>query len=211
MSISDLMAGLMLVFLFIAIGFMIEVESKMDDMKEVASSYVDNKANLNEVLYAEFEDELQKWDATITKDNRVIFNSPEVLFKVNDSTISEEFKTVLDEFFPRYISILTSDVYIDQINEVRVEGHTSDTWAKNSSQKEIYLNNMKLSQNRAFEVLSYCYTIENDLVVQNREWLEKKFRANGMAYSKLKDAKKARRVEFTIQMKSEDKVYKILE
>jgi len=211
MSISDLMAGLMLVFLFIAIGFMIEVESKMDDMKEVASSYVDNKANLNEVLYAEFEDELQKWDATITKDNRVIFNSPEVLFKVNDSTISEAFKTVLDEFFPRYISILTSDDYIDQINEVRVEGHTSDTWAKNSSQKEIYLNNMKLSQNRAFEVLSYCYTIENDLVVQNREWLEKNFRANGMAYSKLKDAKKARRVEFTIQMKSEDKVYKILE
>ncbi len=211
MSISDLMAGLMLVFLFIAISFMIEVESKMDDMKEVAESYVDNKANLNEVLYGEFEDELVEWDAVITKDNRVIFNSPEVLFKVNESSLNNQFKTVLDDFFPRYVEILTSNEYIDEINEVRVEGHTSDTWAKNSTQKEIYLNNMKLSQSRAFEVLSYCYSIEDEAVMQNRPWLEENFRANGMAYAKLKDAERARRVEFTIQLKSEDRVYKILE
>jgi outer membrane protein OmpA-like peptidoglycan-associated protein len=211
MSISDLMAGLMLVFLFIAIGFMIKVESKMDDMKEVAESYVDNKANLNEVLYGEFEDDLKEWDAVITKDNRVIFNSPEVLFKVNQSSINKKFKTVLDDFFPRYVSILTSDEYIDEIYEVRVEGHTSDTWAKDSSQEEIYLNNMRLSQSRAFEVLSYCYSIDDDKVVQNRTWLEKNFRANGMAFSKLKEGEQARRVEFTLQMKSEDRVYEILE
>ncbi len=204
------MSGLMLVFLFIAIGFMIKVESKMDNMKEVASSYVDSKANINEVLYDEFEDDLKKWDATITTDNRVVFNSPQVLFEVSESIINDNFKTILEDFFPRYIKILTSDLYIDDINEIRVEGHTTDKWGDLTSTKEIYLNNMQLSQSRAYEVLAFCYSLKNDLVKQNRPWLEKYFRANGMAFSKLEDEKKARRVEFTIQMKSEDKVYEIL-
>jgi outer membrane protein OmpA-like peptidoglycan-associated protein len=204
------MSGLMLVFLFIAIGFMIEMQSQKDDMKEIAGSYRDVKANLNEVLYDEFEDDLKKWEATITKDNAIIFNSPKVLFEVNKSDINPEFKKVLQEFFPRYIKILTSKEYSDEILEVRVEGHTSDTWAHTSSKEEIYLNNMKLSQNRAFEVLSYCYSLQDVVTKETRPWLEQFFRANGMAFSQLKQNEKARRVEFTIQMKSEDKVYKIL-
>ena len=205
-----MMSGLMLVFLFIAIGFMIEMQSKNDDMKEVASSYRDVKANLNEVLYDEFEDDLKLWDANITKDNAVVFNSPKVLFNVSESDINPEFKTVLNDFFPRYVKILTSKEYKDEIKEVRVEGHTSNTWATSSSKKDIYLNNMKLSQDRAYKVLSYCYSLEDEITKENRPWLEKFFRANGMAFSKLGNTDKARRVEFTIEMKSEEKVYKIL-
>jgi len=205
-----MMSGLMLVFLFIAIGFMIEMQSKNDDMKEVASSYRDAKANLNETLYDEFEDNFKRWDAHITKDNSIVFNSPKVLFKVNNSDISQEFKTILKEFFPRYIKILSSKKYIDEIEEIRVEGHTSNKWADTSSKKEIYLNNMKLSQDRAYKVLSYCYSLEDKITKEKRPWLEKFFRATGMAFSKQQDVKKSRRVEFTIDMKSEEKVYKIL-
>ncbi len=205
-----MMSGLMLVFLFIAIGFMIEMQSQKDDMKDVAVSYRDSKADLNEALYDEFEEDLKIWDADITKDNRVIFNSPEVLFEVNKSSLKPEFKKVLNDFFPRYVKILTSKQYNDEIKEVRVEGYTSNTWATTSSKKEIYLNNMKLSQNRAYEVLSYCYSLEDEVTKEHRPWFEKFFRANGMAFSKPKDKEKARRVEFTIQMNSEDKVYEIL-
>jgi len=210
MSISDMMSGLMLVFLFIAIGFMIEMQSQKDDMKDVAVSYRDSKADLNEALYDEFEEDLKIWDADITKDNRVIFNSPEVLFEVNKSSLKPEFKKVLNDFFPRYVKILTSKQYNDEIKEVRVEGYTSNTWATTSSKKEIYLNNMKLSQNRAYEVLSYCYSLEDEVTKEHRPWFEKFFRANGMAFSKPKDKEKSRRVEFTIQMNSEDKVFEIL-
>jgi len=205
-----MMSGLMLVFLFIAIGFMIEVQSEKDSMKEIASSYRDTKVNLNEVLYDEFEDDLKVWDATITKENSIVFNSPEVLFAVNSSDIKPEFKTVLAEFFPRYVKILTSKQYKDEIKEVRIEGHTSNRWAASSSQKEIYLNNMKLSQNRAYEVLSYCYSLEDNVTKEHRVWIEKFFRANGMAFAKQKEINKARRVEFKVELKSEDKVYKIL-
>ncbi len=204
------MSGLMLVFMFIAIGFMIEVESEKEKMKDVTSSYRDTKADLNEVLYSEFEEDLVVWDASITKDNSIVFHSPKVLFKVSKSDINEEFKTILDEFFPRYIKILTSSKFQDEIKEVRVEGHTSNSWGVLNSRKEIYLKNMLLSQARAYEVLAYCYSLNDTTVNENRNWLEQNFRANGMAFSKLKEQDKARRVEFTIQMKSEDKIFEIL-
>ena len=210
MGISDMMSGLMLVFLFIAIGFMIEVQSQNDKLVSIAKSYRDTKADLNEVLYTEFEDDFKQWDAEITKDNSVVFHSPDVLFEVNKSTINNEFKTVLQDFFPRYLKIITSSPYKDEIKELRVEGHTSNEWGKLTSKKEIYLNNMKLSQARAYEVLSYCYSLGDDVVKEKRTWLENYFRASGMAFSKLRDSKNSRRVEFTLQMKSEDKVFKIL-
>jgi len=205
-----MMSGLMLVFLFIAIGFMIEMQSQKDEMKDVAASYRDSKVNLNETIYGEFENDLKKWDAEITKDNTVVFNSPEVLFEVSKSSLKPEFKQVLNEFFPRYVKILTSKQYKDEIKEVRVEGYTSNKWAKSSSKKDIYLKNMKLSQNRAYEVLSYCYSLDDNATKANRPWFEKFFRANGMAFSKLKDGQKARRVEFSVELKSENKVYEIL-
>jgi len=210
-SISDMMSGLMLIFLFIAISFMVKVESEKQVMKDVAIEYRDTKANLNEALYSEFENDLKNWNATITKENSIVFSSPEVLFEVSKSEIKDEFKLILEQFFSRYIKILTSKEYKKEILELRVEGHTSDSWQSTTSKKEIYLNNMQLSQNRAYKVLSYCYSLKDDTIKENRSWLEKHFRANGMAFSKLTNIKTARRVEFTIQMKSEDKVFEILQ
>jgi len=205
-----MMSGLMLVFLFVAISFMVKVEAQMQEMKDVAIEYRDTKVNLNEALFEEFENDFKSWDASITKDNSIIFSSEKVLFEVSKSKINNKFKVVLEDFFSRYIKILTTPEYKNEILELRVEGHTSDSWLNATSKEEIYLKNMQLSQDRAYEVLSFCYSLEKQTVVENRIWLEKHFRANGMAFSKLKDAEKSRRVEFTIQMKSEDSVYKIL-
>jgi len=211
MSISDMMSGLMLIFLFIAISFMVKVESEKQEMKDVVLEYRDTKVNLNEALYSEFENDLKEWNASISTDNSIIFDSPDVLFAVSKSDVKNEFKIVLNNFFARYLKILTSPEYKDEIQELRVEGHTSNRWKGSSSTEEIYLKNMQLSQERAYSVLSYCYSLNSSIVKENRAWLEKHFRANGMAFSKLKEKSRARRVEFTIQMKSEDKVYEVLE
>jgi len=211
MSISDMMSGLMLIFLFIAISFMVKVESEKQKMKDVVLEYRDTKVNLNEALYGEFENELEEWNASITKDNSIVFSSPEVLFEVSKSDIKDEFKVILKEFFPRYIKILTSQKYIDSIYELRVEGHTSDSWKGSTSPKEIYLKNMQLSQQRAYKVLSFCYSLEDTVNQENRKWLEKHLRANGMAFSKMQTKKRARRVEFVVQLKSEKSVYDVLD
>lgn len=192
-------------------------KEELKAMKSIAISYNKNKGNLNKNLLKEFSKDLKSWKAQISDDNTIVFNSPDVLFKKGQSKIKPRFKEILRNFFPRYISILS--LYKDEIEEIRVEGHTSKDWYKAKRDEEIYLKNMELSQRRANEVLSFCYLIKSSNR-KEKEWLEKKLRANGMAFSKLKykdkkktieDGKKSRRVEFKVQMKTEEKIYKILE
>ena len=241
MSISDMMSGLMLIFMFIAISFMIQVEddknkteninkeleqliiqtnNDKEKIENIAKTYYKDKEELNKDLTSEFKKDLELWEAEITEDNIIVFNSPTVLFNTGKSYLKRDFKKILDNFFPRYIKILASNKYKNEIDEIRIEGHTSNTWKKGFKDNLIYLKNMKLSQNRANNVLAYCYSLKNNLVYKNRKWLEKHFRANGMAFSKLKylnkekslvDLIKSKRVEFRVQMKTEEKIHKILE
>lgn len=232
MNISDMMSGLMMVFLFIAISFMIEVEEdknkaeelaqqykkSQDSIKEIVVTYQESQEKLNEDLYEEFEKDLKKWGAEITKDNIFRFNSPEVLFKTGSSDISVTFKKILEDFFPRYVKLLTSEKYVNEVDEIRIEGHTTSNWGKGTSHNKIYLKNMTLSQNRANKVLAYCYLLKNNKKLKNKEWLERKFRANGMAFSKLIyqengeiDYQKSKRVEFRVVTKAQEKIYKIIE
>jgi len=220
MSISDMMSGLMLIFMFIAISFMIQVQDDKEKIENIAKTYYKDKEELNRDLNNEFKNDLKKWEAEITKDNIIIFNSPTVLFNTGKSSIKKDFKSILNNFFPRYIKILSSKKYKNEIDEIRIEGHTSNVWSKGLNESITYLKNMKLSQNRANNVLAYCYSLKNNLIHKNIKWLEKHFRANGMAFSKLKyldknhllvDLIKSKRVEFRVQMKTEEKIYKILE
>ncbi|MCV6638699.1 OmpA family protein [Candidatus Albibeggiatoa sp. nov. NOAA] len=237
MNISDLMSGLMMIFLFIAIAFMLETQTEQEEMreskvraeelaaklkktqdsiKEIAVTYRTSQQSLNLDLTNEFQKDLKSWGAEITKDNIVRFHSPDVLFEIGSSKVSARFQEILRDFFPRYIAVLTSEKYINEIDEIRVEGHTSNDWNNRTSDHAIYLNNMKLSQNRANSVLTYCYGIQHTNI--DRKWLEKKFRANGMSFSKLiyqkngqPDAIKSRRVEFKVLTNAQEKIYRIVE
>jgi len=219
MSISDMMSGLMLVFMFIAISFMIQIQEDKAKIENIAKTYYEDKEALNKALKKEFKSDLSQWEAEISKDNIITFNSPRVLFKSGKSLIQKGFKEILDDFFPRYIQILSSSKYKNEIDEIRIEGHTSNIWSQGMSEDLIYLKNMKLSQDRANNVLSYCYSINNPHIHRQKKWLERHFRANGMAFSKMKyleenqtkpDIIKSKRVEFRVQMKTEEKIYNIL-
>ncbi len=218
-SISDMMSGLMLIFLFICIIFMLQVNIDKDKIKDIALLYAKSKKSLNQALHKEFDNDLKKWNAQILQDNSIVFNQPNVLFESGKSNLKNKFKKILDNFFPRYIKILTSKEYKNSIDEIRIEGHTSNEWLNAKNNKDIYLKNMKLSQERAFSVLKYVYNLQSFIVKKHRKWLEKKLRANGMSYAKLKyldpnktkvDKIHSRRVEFKSKLKSEEKIYKIL-
>ena len=215
-SIADMMAGLMMVFMFIAVVYMVEVSKEQDTIKEIAMTYRESQQDLNADLRKEFQSDLKKWDAEILKDNTIRFKSPEVLFKGGSSSISKEFKAILNDFFPRYIKIMTNNKYVNNIDEIRIEGHTSSIWGNAKSKDERYLKNMELSQDRSKNVLTYCFSIKD--VKKHDDWMIQSLRANGMAFSKVlykengrEDMRKSQRVEFKVLTKAEDKIYKILE
>lgn len=201
-NIADIMSALMMIFMFISIAFMYQLENE----KELY------RIKLNTALHKEFDKDLENWKAEITVDNIFRFKSP---FERGHSQIPNNFYIILDNFSPRYINLLTLPIFKSEIDEVRIEGHTSNGWGKTSTRKENYLNNMHLSQERANNVLSYLYELNSTSIEDNREWLEKHLRANGMAFSnllyldkkeKIEDMNNSRRVEFRVIAKEHNQI-----
>ncbi len=93
MGVSDLMAGLMMVFLFIAIAFMRYMLVEQDRIKEIAVSYQDNQVAIYEALVDEFDDDLEKWDAVIDKQSLAFeFRSPAVWFSQGQTLLIPTFQ-----------------------------------------------------------------------------------------------------------------------
>lgn len=215
LSISDLMAGLMMVFLFVSIALMRDAMIERDQIKEVAVAYQDNQVALYQALMAEFNRDLEKWDAEIERDTLSFqFKSPDVLFDNGDITLKPMFKRILDDFIPRYLNVLMK--FRDSINEVRIEGHTSSVWTQSTSEDQSYFNNMELSQGRTRSVLSYIYGLRT--VADQRPWIKEHIAAVGFSSARLilkpdgsEDAKRSRRVSFRVITNAETQIRKILE
>ena len=216
LSVSDLMAGLMMVFLFIAIAFMRHVSVERDKIKDVAVAYQENQVAIFDALNSEFGNELNRWQASIDKETLSFqFDSPEVLFATGKSKLKPEFKIILSDFIPRYLSVL--EKFRSSIDEVRIEGHTSSEWSRRTSEQKAYFLNMKLSQNRTRTVLTYAYLL-SDLDNTQKNWIKSTFSAVGLASSRMKinddgteDKERSRRVSFRVITNADIQIRKIID
>lgn len=214
-SMSDLMAGLMMVFMLISIAFMLNQQKITAEVKDVAKSYQDIQGKLHEQLLAEFKNDLPVWDAEIdpaTLEFR--FKSPEVLFGTGEIHLRPQFKSILDDFFPRYLKVINE--FRDNITDIRIEGHTSSIWNLHTSTDMAYFLNMELSQGRTRSVLNHVYNIP--AVEADRDWIKSKFSAVGYSSSQLvlddngqEDQERSRRVSFRVLTNAEEQLRKILE
>lgn len=215
--LSDLMTGLMVMFLLIALTYMMRVEADADRIKEVAIAYSEIKDALYEDLQSEFKSDLQKWKAQLIKEDLSIrFTEPEVLFAQGSSELKPEFRAILSDFFPRYVRILTSKKYRGSISEIRIEGHTSSDWTSMTTPEDAYFRNMELSQARTRSALIFALSLPE--VNEERDWLRQYLTANGLSSSHpvfdvkgAEDAARSRRVEFRVRTDAETRIARILE
>ena len=207
LPISDLMTVLMAVFLIISIIFMIQIKSGLNN-------YIETKNNIYLELKKEFKNENWSGYEIDSLDLSIKFISPEILFDYNSFELKREFKNILDNFFPRYINILSKKEFKKEIDEIIIEGHT-DTQSSERTEDLRYFGNMELSQNRAREVLKYSLLKalnDNNL---NKEWARNRLAAHGLSYNRpylvnnIVDNRKSRRVEFKIKLTAESKIYEL--
>lgn len=181
-----------------------ELNKEIDVIKKPQKKYVDNIQKVREALEEEFKEDLDKWDAEFIKDSLTIrYLSPEIMFDPAKTTIKKRFKNILSNFCPRYFNVLDD---FDFIEEVRIEGHTSNEWFGLKG-REVYFKNMELSQGRTRSVLEYC--VNNEKNPTTSDWAIKHLTANGLSSSRpiceedsVRCRTKNRRVDFAVQVKN---------
>jgi outer membrane protein OmpA-like peptidoglycan-associated protein len=220
--LSDLMTGLMMVFMLIAVSFMIEVSEKSKKIEEqavrvdqIAKVYNQTRVDLYNRLIEEFEADLPKWDAEIGRNLAIRFKEPDVLFVTGSSEVNVKFKSILDNFFPRYLKILQEPKFQKSIEEIRLEGHTSSVWNDTIIGTEAYMLNMELSQARTRKVLAYL--LQMNWKAETGNWLISNVTANGLSSSKklltaqgFEDQLGSQRVEFLVRTDADARIDEIL-
>lgn len=213
-SVSDLMAGLMVIFLFIAISYMKDVVLEKQRIEKIAVTWNETQEALYEDLAKEFQADLARWNAVLNKNTLSIrFKEPSVLFDSGQAGLKPQFKEILDDFFPRYLIVLRA--YRSSIAEVRIEGHTSSEWEGALSDIDAYFRNMELSQDRTRSVLQYVLQLPG--FDEDRVWAQTTLTANGLSSSRpiqtkrgQEDTKQSRRVEFRVRTNAERQIVSIL-
>lgn len=222
LSIGDLMAGVMFIFVLLLASTMLDIQEKAEADAEIAGRYNGIKVNLHHELDEQFKNELDKWNASIdptelsvrftTNEESTIQESGIKVsyFKTDQTEPSPEFLRILDEFFPTFLNIVSDPKFIDSIEEIRIEGHTDSDGS--------YMHNIELSQGRARHVLDYCLKIaDRDSLRHNQiENIRNKITANGLSHSHpilnedgTENKDKSRRVEFKIRTNAEEQLEEI--
>ncbi len=212
-SFTDLLTTILLVILLVLLGIITKEQleakakseeleaqaAKIEQQEEVINYLMGVKKEIIEDLIAEFA----KTDLKMEIDEKTgaIKFQNDLLFETGKSEIRPEFKQQLQSFIPTYIDIIYGK-YSEHLAEIVVEGHTDDVGQ--------FMNNLELSQNRAFSVVRYVLSDEFGEFPYKGE-VKDVITANGRSESQLKyldeekkevDRKNSRRVEFKFRLKA---------
>jgi outer membrane protein OmpA-like peptidoglycan-associated protein len=210
--LSDLMTGLMFLFLLIAIAYMVAIDSQYAKPRKVLKDYAQTRAQLSSDLQAEFGMQLRNWGGSIDPNSlSVRFAGKTGLFSPGSAQLEPEFKKTLDDFFPRYVRIIAQPRYRRVVSDLRIEGFTYSFWQRGSSADDSYMGNMALSQDRARSVLRYVLGLSG--IQPEKPWLRQITSADGFSSSHAimkpngaEDADASQRVEFHVLMNANEQI-----
>ncbi len=191
-----------------------EMESQEAVVNQQKEQMASQQAQLDKIigvksdLISALRDEFDGSDLSVSVDSQTgaITFDASVLFDKGKYEIKEEGKKFLDQFLPRYFSVLLKNDFHQYVSEIIIEGHT-DTTAD-------YLYNLELSQQRALSVAKYCLDEKSSSISKDQiEQLQKIMTANGRSFSNPVyntngsiDMDASRRVEFKFRLKDEEMV-----
>jgi outer membrane protein OmpA-like peptidoglycan-associated protein len=221
-SLSDMMTGLMIIFLFVAVSYMSKIQKTQTAVDNLTKNYLEKR----KAIEAALREIISEFDTTAVKlgdDLNVKFQKPEICFAPNSGEIRPEFGQQLNKFIPKFLNLITNPAYKNTISEVRIEGHTADPQGVN---RGTYEGGFPLAQERARNVLLFALR-NNSFQKYNTEETQRLrylFNATGFSCGRIIDnegktvfqSKKqpnhdiSRRVEFKIVTTSENLVNEIV-
>lgn len=224
-SNTDLMSGLLVLFLFIAILMNQGLSEAQDEIKKITGESNEVRKELQESIKQNFSaEEIKRYN--LDQENNIgaaSFDKGDGRFLAGSSALTPEFQATLQVFLPKYIKSI-SNIYEkdpNKIKEIRIEGHTSTEWfADNNGQlvtaNEAYIKNMELSQNRTRAIIQFALSLPE--LVPYHSLIKEKLTANGLSSSQIikkedgsEDFDASRRIEFKVVVNDEATVKAIEE
>lgn len=214
LSVSDLMAGLMMVFLCIAVVMMRSTMIEREKIRSLAQTWQDNQLALYQALEQEFAPDLDRWGAEIDRQTlTVAFNNADAMFANGEVELSPVAIAHLNEFAPRYLAVLQP--FRASIQAVHIEGHTSSGWGRTDSAVHSYFKNLSLSQQRSREVLRL---VHQRVPPDQFDWVRTHVAALGYSSARpvrnadgSEDPHRSRRVAFRVITNADTLIARILE
>ena len=194
MSYSDLMAGVLMVFILILIV-------ALQQLGQVVERQIGVSERIVIALRDKFESSETQLAIEVDPESGAIRFGDDILFDVGSASLSQIGKQRLDSFFPLYCSVLLEDQEIKpHLSHIIIEGHTDSDGS--------YISNLQLSQRRANSVVEYL--LQSPANTGYSEDLEQFITANGrsevqpIAENTSKEGKSSnRRIEFKFRLKDE--------
>ncbi|MBR6198722.1 MAG: hypothetical protein IKQ61_00510 [Spirochaetales bacterium] len=219
LSISDLMAALCGIFILILLVMIVQLnnqKAEYERQNRIVEDY--NKIQreisilLRSVVNADLQSEWERKGINIdVKENRIVFSSVsenDALFGADDIEPTKICKELIDALFPELIDKIwnsINDNAFDDVEEIRIEGHTSSS--KKLSAWSNYINGSETSCGRARKVLEYyLYKNPESSNLKKQEWRRKILVPAGYSNTHPvadKFSSKNRRIEFRIVTNSE--------
>ena len=184
------------------------IVNQQQEQMQAQQEQLDKIIGIKSALITALRDEFDGSELKVSVDSQTgaITFDASVLFDKGKYEIKDEGKNFLDQFLPRYFSVLLKEDFHQYISEIMIEGQT-DTTAD-------YLYNLELSQQRALAVAKYCLDEKSSSIPKDQiEQLQKIMTANGRSFSNpiykedgTIDMDASRRVEFKFRLKDEEMV-----
>jgi outer membrane protein OmpA-like peptidoglycan-associated protein len=170
MSLSDIMSGLMLLFLAISVVFLGNIGQGAVLVGAVGGigNIMCNSSSL--------PDEVTCDSTSLTWE----FPGDSVNFAQGSDTLTPYFEATLRNAFPDLLRKLTAENYDCFVKGIRIEGHTNNVW-QGQTGIEAYSLNMRLSQARAASVFDVLVLLDESK--NNWAWLEPRLTPNGLSSS----------------------------
>jgi len=201
-SVGDLMAGLLLIFILILSSVMLRLEGLIAK-KKTQLEVISEQELLKKSIISKLMEELSEYEVEIDPQTGVIRVKEGVLFEFGKHNVTKDGKEFLRKFIPKYSGILLRDDAVRlQLAQIIIEGHTDNVGT--------YQYNLELSLRRANSVAADIFTDEfGDFPFKGV--LQQLLSANGRSFVEPRASNETpegraqnRRVEFKFRLKDWD-------
>lgn len=174
LSLGDLMAGLLLIFVLLLSFIMLRLENLMEEKREQLA-VIDEREQVKKLLIRRLLKELSEFDVEVDPDTGVIRIKESILYDFDKYELKQAGKKFLRQFIPKYVEVLLSDPDVSEhIAQVIIEGHTDNVGS--------WEYNLLLSLRRANSVAAHLFT-EKFSTFDYAEDLRKLLSASGRSFA----------------------------